>query len=257
MGDREIMKILKQAIKKYFPFLIFIARKFETLLHFQSIKERNEKIIIWKIFGKKIERNSWNNKESSSYETYRKLILWSWEETKLNAPEYFERLNFTVSKSRGKILEIGCGIGTMTKWLSKSDKVKEIIAIDTSSEAIEELERYNLTKVTALQMKAENIYFDDTKKFDTVLICEVIEHLYPDEERKMLNTLMPYINSETIYIISTPIGFMDDPHHVRGFSKKQFINHLKKYYGDPLEVDYSSRYSQSAFGYFNVKDKME
>ncbi|MBN1969067.1 MAG: class I SAM-dependent methyltransferase [Candidatus Delongbacteria bacterium] len=129
-----------------------LVKKFKILSAFRSTLKEHEKIILWKIFGKKIKRNQWNNKESSSLETYRKLMLWSWEETKSNAPEYFERLNFTVSKCRGKVLEIGCGIGTMARWLSKSEKVKEIIAIDAFSEAIEELKRNNLPKVIPLKM---------------------------------------------------------------------------------------------------------
>jgi len=103
-------------------------------------------------------------------------------------------------------------------------------------------------------MPLENIKFDDKRKFDTVLICEVIEHIYPDEERKMLNSLRPYIDSKTAFIVSTPIGWMPDPYHVRGFSKRNFKRHLKKYYGTPKEIDLYSGYSQVAFGWFNFKD---
>lgn len=256
MGGKKSIKTLKgnnhSNNKRKLSIPCTLVKKFKILSAFRSKLKEHEKIILWKIFGKKIKRNQWNNKESSSWETYRKIMLWSWEETKSNAPEYFERLNFTVSKCRGKVLEIGCGIGTMARWLSKSEKVKEIIAIDAFSEAIEELKRNNLPKVIPLKMKLEDISFDDTRKFDTVLICEVIEHLYPDEERKMLDALRLYIDSKTAFIISTPIGWLSDPYHVRGFSKRKFKQHLKKYYGAPIEIDYSSGYSQIVFGYFDV-----
>lgn len=215
------------------------------------IPQENWRILKWKLFGKKIDRNQWGDKDTPSWEIYKKMMRWSWKETKENAPQYFNRLEFTVKHCNGRVLEVGSGIGTMTRWIAKVEDVKEIIAIDAFSDAIKELKTYNLPKVTALQMQCESIHFDDTRKFDTTVICELIEHIYPDEEKKMLIALRHYITSETTYIVSTPIGFMDDPHHVRGFSKKQFINHLKKYYGYPLEVDYSSGYSQVAFGYFS------
>ncbi|MBN1969068.1 MAG: hypothetical protein JW870_06850 [Candidatus Delongbacteria bacterium] len=72
----------------------------------------------------------------------------------------------------------------------------------------------------------------------------------------MLNTLRLYIDSKTAFIISTPIGWLSDPYHVRGLSKRKFEQHLKKYYGAPIEIDYSSGYSQIAFGYFDVQQKM-
>lgn len=216
------------------------------------ISDKTKNILRWKLFGKKIDRNIWRSKEGSSWETYKKLMEWSWEETKANTPQYFKRLEFTVKLCRGRVLEIGCGIGTMTRWIAENRNVKTVIAIDAFSGAIEELKRYNLPKVTALQMPLENIKFEDKRKFNTVVICEVIEHIYPDEEKKMLNTLRPYIDSETAFLVSTPIGWMPDPYHLRGFSKREFKRHLKKYYGDSIEIDLSSGYSQVAFGYFNV-----
>jgi 2-polyprenyl-3-methyl-5-hydroxy-6-metoxy-1,4-benzoquinol methylase len=184
-------------------------------------------------------------------ETYRQMMLWSWEETKSNSPQYFERMQYAVLKCRGRVLEIGCGIGTMTKFISMSKKVTEIVAIDAFPEAIEELKTYNLPKFTALQIPLEEIKFDNTRKFDTVILCEIIEHIFPDQEMKMLHALKPYINAKTIYIVSTPIGWLEDPHHVRGFSKRNLKRHLKRFYGEPIDIDYSAEYSQSAFGYFN------
>lgn len=173
-----------------------------------------------------------------------------------NAPQYFQRLDFVVKRCEGRVMEIGCGIGTMTRWICKSNKVKEIVAIDASLEAIEKLKTYSLPKVTPLQMRLENINFNDGMKFDTVVVCEVIEHIYPAEEKRMLNALQPYIDSKTAFIVSTPIGWMPDPHHTRGFSKNKFRRHLKRYYGDPVEIDYSSGYSQVVFGYFNVRSNL-
>jgi 2-polyprenyl-3-methyl-5-hydroxy-6-metoxy-1,4-benzoquinol methylase len=224
-----------------------ILKTFKNILSMQRYK----KIILWYLFRKKVNnRNQWNRENNFLWDTYNKLMSYSWDETKTN-PQYFKRLNFVVEKCEGRVLEIGCGIGTMTKWISKSDRVKEVIAIDAFPEAIEELKKYNFSKVKPLQMYLENIKFEDAQIFNTVVISEIIEHIYPDEEEKMLKGLRPYINSTTSYIISTPIGWMPDPYHIRFFSKKRFKTHLEKYYGEPMEIDCLLDYSQSAFGYFN------
>jgi 2-polyprenyl-3-methyl-5-hydroxy-6-metoxy-1,4-benzoquinol methylase len=214
---------------------------------------RLKKIIKFKILNQKIDRNQWTKDNRQNYETYQKLMDWSWEDIKLNAPKYFERLEFTIYRCRGRVLEVGCGIGTMTRWISKSEKVNEVIAVDGFQEAIEKIKGQNLPKVKSLHIKAEDIEFEAKRKFDTVVICELIEHLYPEEEKEMIARLREYVNPKTAYIISTPIGFLDDPYHVRGFSKKQFIKHLRTNYGEPSEVSYASGYSQVAFGFFKEK----
>lgn len=202
----------------------------------------------YRFFGVKIDRNQWDGSKSSK--TYEDMMAWSWEKTQQNASNYFKRLSFSISKVRGKVLEIGCGIGTMTKWIAASREVDHIWAIDVFEEAIEQLKGYNLPKVTPIKMPAESLEFESNIIFDTVIICEVLEHLYPDEEEKMLNTLCDYVNPKTRYIVSVPIGWLPDRYHVRRFSKKGFKRHLRQFYGEPVTVDYSSRYSQIAWGYF-------
>ena len=206
-------------------------------------------------FQKKIDRNQWEAEKDANWEIYKNLMTWSWEETEKNAPPYFERLKFSVSKARGKVLEVGCGIGTMTRWLAESPEVESIVAIDAFPEAIDELVRYNLPKVTPLTISVENLQLNQPALFDTVVMCEIIEHLYPDEERKFLNGLRSYLHTETKYVISVPIGWMDDPHHVRGFSKRKFKRHLERFYGEPIEIYYLSDYTQEAWGYFKPYNK--
>jgi len=240
--------VVKKILVKYTPFLVPYVRK---VCRFSvEIVERCKNIIMYKLLGKRRNRNQWLREKRAVWEMNLKKVMSSWEETEVNSPYYFKRLKFSVSKAKGRVLEIGCGIGAMTKWLSEAKEVEEIVAIDAFSEAINELKKLNLAKVIPLEMKLEHIQFNAQKKFDTVLICEVLEHIYPDEELKMLNAIRSYIDSTTRYVISTPIGWMPDPHHVRFFSKKRFKKHLKLLYGDPIEINYSSEHSQVAWGYF-------
>ena len=196
------------------------------------------------------DRNQWKDSNKS---TYYDMVEWSWSETEENAPQYFKRLAFSINNATGMVLEIGCGIGSMTKWLSKNPDVHHVVAIDAFEEAISPLKAFNFDKVAPIQMALQDISFDDNIHFDTVMICEVLEHLYPDEEDKMLKAIGPYISPATRFVISVPIDWLPDPHHVRGFSKEEFKDHLRDFYGAPVEIDYSSGYSQVAWGYFQDK----
>lgn len=213
---------------------------------------KNRHMISYKLLAKKIDRNQWVKVEKNvkDWELYNKLISYTWQETQDNFPDYFKGLKYCVEHSWGEVLDIGCGIGTMTKWIVEAKEVKKIIAIDFSQEAIDQLKKYNFKKVYPIRMDLQNLKFEQGQKFDTLVICEVIEHIYPDEEKRMLSSLKPYIHDNTCYIISTPIYWMDDHSHVRGFSKTEFKKHLNRYYGEPEIIDYSVGYRQIAIGKF-------
>ncbi len=55
----------------------------------------------------------------------------------------------------------------------------------------------------------------------------------------------------TRFVVSTPINFMPDPTHLRGFTKTEFIEHLERYYGTVEEVKYNG-IQQVAWGFFNT-----
>ncbi len=197
--------------------------------------------------GHKIERNQWLSPRQ--VETYERLMRWSWEETQSQAPDYFSRLSFAVAHAHGRVLELGCGIGTMTRFLAASPDVTEVIAVDSFEGAIAALKSYNLPKTIPVRSTLERLELP-CEKVDTLLACELLEHLYADEERQLLENLKAYVIPGTRYLISVPIGWLQDPCHVRSFSKSRFKKHLATFYGPPVEVDYSSGYSQSAWGYF-------
>lgn len=237
---------------KHLPYLLLPLKKLSGLIH-APLESASEaiRVSLQMALGTRINRNQWLSEEKML--TYRNLMTLSWREIQLDAPNYFNRLKLSLGKANGKVLELGCGIGTMTRWLSESAHVEHIWAVDAFEQAIETLKVFNLLKVTPLTLPVENLGLISGVRFDTVLICELLEHLYPDEETKMLKSLYSLTDSMTKFVVSVPIGSLQDPHHVRSFSKEKFKRHLIKFYGKPIEIDYSAGYSQVAWGYFNLQ----
>lgn len=240
-------------VKKVFNQIMFIIPR-ELRRRLRTWVAKNRHMISYRLLGRKIKnRNQWARTEENArnYDLYNRLIEYSWHETETNFPAYFRGLKFCVEHCRGEVLEIGCGIGTMTKWIAQQELVTTVIAIDNSPEAIEKLKEYQFEGVYPVLMDLQSMNFEEGRKFDTVVLCDVLEHIYPDEEKRMLTSLKPYIDTNTTYIISTPIYWMDDPYHVRGFSKSEFKKHLRRYYGEPQIIDYSVGYRQIAVGRFS------
>jgi 2-polyprenyl-3-methyl-5-hydroxy-6-metoxy-1,4-benzoquinol methylase len=201
----------------------------------------------YSLFKTKIDRDQWSPQSAASIEAYRKQMTDSWEQIRENSPDYFARLSASVARTHGRVLEVGCGTGNMTRWIAARPQVSSVTAIDGSNAAIEMLQSYQLPKVDALAMPIDAISLHDAK-FDCLALCETLEHLYPDEERALIDAVLPLMAPSATYVISVPIGWLEDPHHVRAFSRSDFRKHVERRYGKPEGIDYASGYSQVAWG---------
>ena len=104
-------------------------------------------------------------------------------------------------KYKKKLLDVGCGNGSLTKTLSKN--FNSTFAIDTSNSAIYFAKKKNLKRVT-FKVGSLQLYQNKFKRntFDTITAIEVIEHVYsPDLFLKSIKKVM---NNKTNLIISTP-----------------------------------------------------
>ncbi|HAV64935.1 MAG TPA: hypothetical protein DCY13_21510, partial [Verrucomicrobiales bacterium] len=126
--------------------------------------------------------------------------------------------------------------------------------MDAFAEAVSRLDSFALPKVTAILSSLDQLVFEEGVMFDTVVICEVIEHIYPGEEEQFLRRLRGHVHGGTRFIVSTPIGWMNDPHHTRGFTESEFMRHLEHHYGPVRKLDYTAGYSQVAVGTFQTGD---
>lgn len=204
----------------------------------------------WLLLRNRIDRNQWVHQPESA-QRHRQWMELSWDDTAAAYPDYFARMSVSVGRTRGSVLELGCGMGNMTRWIAGRDEVTEVTAVDGFNEAINELRARNLPKVHAMAAHMTKLQFPAGRKFDTVVLCELIEHLYPDEEAAMLRAIRPHLAEGAGWVASVPIGWLEDPHHVRAFSRERFSRHMARHYGPVEGRDESSGYSQVAWGRFH------
>lgn len=85
-------------------------------------------------------------------------------------------------KPKSKILDIGCGDGTVIDYLSKNNKPQKIVGIDISQKAVDYIlgNGYEAHQIDVLSKKF--IEFLKDKKFDYIIITEVLEHIQDPEK---------------------------------------------------------------------------
>lgn len=135
-------------------------------------------------------------------------------------------INKYVTSSK-KILDIGCGAGTLCLYLAQ--KNNRVLGIDISEKAIES------AKKSAKFLRLENVEFkkcdfpEDVPKemFDVVIFTEVIEHIREDD--KALKKIFSLLQPDGIAIITTPSS--NAPLYKLGLAKEfdQRVGHLRRY----------------------------
>lgn len=122
-----------------------------------------------------------------------------------------------------KILDLGCGDGSLTYILTKNGA--EVIGVDNEGLGLkyanENLESVNYRKNLKYKFVTASAYqlpFDpDT--FDAVVCCDVVEHL--NEPEKMFLETSRVLKKGGKFILTTPYKLTEFP---------QDINHIKEYY---------------------------
>lgn len=142
-------------------------------------------------------------------------------------------LNSHLNKSFKRILDLGCGSGTISFYLaSKGYNVK---GIDISKKAIK------LCKASSLDIELKNIEFEvcdfpiqiPKGKYDFIFFSEVIEHL-PDDELA-LGKIHKLLSPKGILFLSTPSK--NAPLYRMGYARKfdQEVGHLRRYSTDEIK----------------------
>ncbi|WP_035468548.1 class I SAM-dependent methyltransferase [Algoriphagus mannitolivorans] len=108
-------------------------------------------------------------------------------------------------KDSHKILEIGCGIGTVSHLLATQVSKGEVLAVDISPESIE--------KAKKLWKKQENLSFEvsdmsdfekPNEKFDFFVFPDVLEHIPTDQHFRLFQNIQKHAHQDSVIFIHIP-----------------------------------------------------
>lgn len=139
-------------------------------------------------------------------------------------------LNLFKNYLKGKILEVGCGIGNFTKTLSSFGTVW---AIDINKNYLDQTKKMVNNKVKVGFGNIEKgEYFFEREKFNSIVCINVLEHLENDE--KTLRNLHKLLTSRGVLVLLVPshkilYGEIDKSiGHFRRYSKSEIVSKLEK-----------------------------
>jgi len=101
-----------------------------------------------------------------------------------------------------RVLEIGCGPGSITKVLAQQEYC-QITGLELDLEAIKKVTPYCVQVMQAdLNSRDWPNLVNDVEKFDVIVAADVLEHLYDPWEA--LQRMVPLINANGYIVISLP-----------------------------------------------------
>ena len=129
---------------------------------------------------------------------------------------------------KNKILDIGCGVGTLDFYLA--NKGFKVLGIDISKKAVEACRKNARVLGLGDRLNFERLNFPEEKpleKFSLVICSEVLEHLKND--KKAVEVIFDLLRPGGIVIFSTPS--QNAPLFRLGLTRKKDkqIGHLRRY----------------------------
>jgi methionine biosynthesis protein MetW len=135
-----------------------------------------------------------------------------WKIRKFSATAAFRRaeiISSYICKNK-KIIDIGCGDGTLLKFINTHNNPKYLLGIDISEDVIDYVKKqgFNAKTIDVLSSDFENLM--KTTNFDYIIITEVLEHIQDPEF--VVETIKRYQDAN-IFISIPNAGFF--PHRIR------------------------------------------
>lgn len=107
-------------------------------------------------------------------------------------------------KDDSSVLEIGCGIGTLTSLLAKAVTKGKIVATDISDESIEHAKAELKDHSNIELLTADVVEFQDARKFDLIVMPDVIEHVPVDHHPGIFLKLSAMMYDHSVLAINIP-----------------------------------------------------
>jgi trans-aconitate 2-methyltransferase len=164
-------------------------------------------------------------------------------------------------KNHHHVLEVGCGIGTVSQLVARKVSKGSVLAVDISPESIEKAkvlwsELKNLTFEVS-DMKD----FDQDKTFDFFVFPDVLEHIPVDQHFNLFETVKRHSHKDSVIFINIPAPrflewmMKNEPEKLQVIDQPLDSGELIKnithhgFYLDKMET-YSIFYEENDYQYF-------
>lgn len=133
----------------------------------------------------------------------------------LSDPSHYEypRAKWILDRVHGgKLLEVGCGNGGMTRLLAP--KVDQIVALDVSGPSLRELEKLGLQNVKIVKGLIER--YEPECLFEWIVMSEVLEHVR--QPAQIVRRCFSWLAPGGALLITTPHGHWESNEHLHEFN---------------------------------------
>ena len=107
-------------------------------------------------------------------------------------------------RKNSRVLEIGCGIGTLTGLLLKYVKKGKVVAADISPESVAIAEKRLSDKPNASFMVTDMTDFEYPGYFDFIILPDVLEHIPLEQHQSLFRTLASHMHDSSVILIHIP-----------------------------------------------------
>ena len=107
-------------------------------------------------------------------------------------------------KPNSNVLEIGCGIGTVSHLILKYITEGSFVGLDISSESIKMAQQFNAFHKKAEFMVDDMSKFTHKTKFDFVVFPDVLEHIPVEQHANIFKTIGELTSPSATVIINIP-----------------------------------------------------
>lgn len=116
----------------------------------------------------------------------------------------FQRMKKHGLSSSSRVLELGCGIGSMTYLLSKKVKTGIVESVDLSPKSIELL-KSSISNAKVKGFAADVVNYKPTESnFDFITLFDVIEHIPIERHAELFENLSSIMTEQTTLLINIP-----------------------------------------------------
>ena len=132
---------------------------------------------------------------------------------------------------RGKVLDIGCGIGRNLRYLNRPDA----LGVDHNEASVEFTKQLGFQAVSSYEFEKMLPALRET--FDSILISHVIEHMSPENALNLLTAYLPALKKggRVILICPQQRGYKSDETHETYFGRAMLEELAKSVCGTKLQ----------------------